>query len=374
MTRVLEFRTLAELDHVQLAWQLLLQATPGGSFFQSLDWLRLYWHHFGARQHLRVLVLESQGEVQGILPLVVRREMTRLGPIRVLTYPLHDWGSFFSPVGPNPTATLIAGLRHLQQQTRDWDLLDLRWVNATEWDRDRTPTALAAAGFPCSRRAWKRVAVVEFQNTWEDYFAGLDPKFRSNLRRAERLAARAGELAFERYRPGGAQQDEGAPQWNVFDDCLELANRSWQASSRDGTTLSHPSVREFFRELFGIAARAGTLDVNLLKLSGRLIAFSFNLCMHGRLTGLRIGFDPDAAALSPGRLLLARSIQDSFQRQDVCLDLGSESMPFKQQWLTRAVESMRYTHYSSQSPRSQLLRVKHWLTGLRCPLKGPAIP
>ena len=79
-----------------------------GSFFQSLDWLRVYWRHFGAGQQLRVLVVTSCGEPMGIVPLVVRRETTRVGEVRVLTYPLDDWGTYFGPIGSRRRTILRA--------------------------------------------------------------------------------------------------------------------------------------------------------------------------------------------------------------------------------------------------------------------------
>ena len=41
-------------------------------------------------------------------PLVVRREDKRFAKLRVLTYPLHDWGTFYGPIGPDPGRALAA--------------------------------------------------------------------------------------------------------------------------------------------------------------------------------------------------------------------------------------------------------------------------
>ena len=94
----------------------MLPRTSAASFFHSFDWLEIYWRHFGDGQRLRVLVVRAGGEPLGILPLVVRSERTRLGTVRTLTYPLHDWGTFYGPIGPNPTATLLAGFAPHQRR------------------------------------------------------------------------------------------------------------------------------------------------------------------------------------------------------------------------------------------------------------------
>ena len=130
MSEVIEVNRIEDLEAYRLLWNALLPRTPGASFFQSLDWLTAYWHHFGQNQKLRVLIVHSGGRPIGIVPLTVIREFKKVGPVRVLTYPLHDWGSFYGPIGPEPAATLAAAMGHIRRTARDWDLIDLRWDRA----------------------------------------------------------------------------------------------------------------------------------------------------------------------------------------------------------------------------------------------------
>lgn len=360
MPRVVEINRVEPLQPLRSCWQSLLQRTPGGSFFQSLDWLEVYWRHFGAPQKLRVLVVLEEETPTGIVPLTVICERTRVGGVRVLTYPLHDWASFYGPIGPDPETVLSAAMRHVGASERDWEMLDLRFTNRA-LDRGATPRAMRAAGFRAREGLWATTQVVQFEGCWEDYFAARSGKFRNNLRRAERRAAQLGELAFERYRPRGEAWKDADPRWDLYQECVQLAERSWQGSSRDGTTLSHGSVRDFFRDVHAAAARCGALDLNVLRLRGRVIAFAYNHCSAGAVTGLRTGFAPELAGISPGTLLLAHSIRDSFARGDKMLDLGTNPAAYKRHWRTHTLASYRYTHYAAGSPRGQLLRLKHCL-------------
>lgn len=360
MAEVVEINQIEELEHYYLLWSSLLKQTPGGSFFQSLDWLQVYWKHFGRGQKLRVLIVYSAGSPIGIVPLVVRREKTRIGRVKVLTYPLQDWGTFFGPVGPNPTSTLTTAMRHIRNTRRDWEILDLRFVNRDEEDRDRTPAAFQSAGFQPHESVWKETSIVDTNCTWEEYFATRKAKFRNNVRRHIRRAEQLGELEYERYRPQGSAHGDDDPRWDLYDQCVELAGRSWQGSSQTGTTLSHESVREFFRETHALAVKAGALDLNVLKLDGKVIAFSYNYHSDGYVLGMRIGSDPEHSKAGIGNVLYARVIQDSCARGDHTFDLGPGSMSAKRDWLSHMASSYHYTHYPLTA-RSQLLRVKHWL-------------
>jgi CelD/BcsL family acetyltransferase involved in cellulose biosynthesis len=358
---VCEFNDLDELTECRSAWSDLLDRTPAASFFHSLDWLEVYWRHFGAGQKLRVLVVSSSGQTIGILPLVVQRERTRVGSVRVLTYPLHDWGSFYGPIGPDPGATLSAGLEHLVQSPRDWDVLELRWIDSSSPDRAQTRRAMQAAGLQAYETVWDRTAVVDLAGTWDDYLASRPAKWRNNFRRQERKAEEQGKVGYLRYRPLGEVQGDADPRWDLYDACEELARRSWQGTSTTGTTLSHESIRDYLREAHAAAARAGAVDLNLMMLDGRPAAFAYNYCWRGRVHGLRAGYDAGLSRRGAGALLLAWAIRDSFQRGDRLYDLGVGYLRGKRHLATRIVPIYRYSHFHAKTLRVQLLRVKRWV-------------
>lgn len=359
MPRVIEINEMEQLEDLRLAWNCLLPNTRGLSFFHTLDWLKTYWRFFGHGQRMRVLVAMSGSNPVGILPLTVRREKTRVGWVRVLTYPLHDWGTFYGPIGPNPTATLSLAMQHLRQTRRDWDLLDLRWVNRDEHDQLRTQWAMEHAGFAVASQGWQTTALVDFQEGWETYWAHRNAKFRHNVQRGERRLNKCGEVELIRHRPLSMTNGDGDPNWELYNTCVDLAARSWQGSSTDGTTLSTDSVRHFFREAHQQAAKNGMVDLSVLAVGGRSIAFSYNYYCQSRLIGMRIGYDPEFGKYGVGNVMYAHAFRDSVQRGDQLFDLGIGSLDIKKHWSTRFVDSQRYTHYAPAA-KAQLLRLKHW--------------
>jgi CelD/BcsL family acetyltransferase involved in cellulose biosynthesis len=356
-----EINDIHELASYRLCWNLLLPQTRQATFFQSLDWLEVYWKHYGGGQRLRALVVCCDGRPVGILPLVVRTERTRLGPLRVLTYPLHDWGTFYAPIGPNPTATLTAGLRHICQTPRDWDLLELRWIDRDGCDHGRTEAAMRRAGFRPRRQPWAQAPVVDMQGTWEQYWGSRTRKWRQSVRNCRRRILGHGKVGFLRYRPRGEASGQGDARWDLYEQCLRIAQRSWQGSSSNGTTLCHASVRDYLRDTHAAAARAGSLDLALLLLDGQPIAFAYHYHYRGRVYGLRKGFDPTFSALRPGTVLQQMVLEDSFRRGDCFYDMGVGSLEVKRHWQTSIATSYRYTHFPITVARAQLLRMKRWL-------------
>jgi len=361
VTEVVEISDPDALAPWQLTWQALFEQTPDASFFQNFAWLQAYWRHFGSRQKLRVLAVKVQGRTIGILPLCVRTEKYRIGPLRVLTYPLRDWGSFFGPVGPLPTATLLAGLRHVQQTPRDWDLIDLRWIRAASRQHAAIRAAMRQLGWPAHEDEYARIALVEFTGGWESYFARHPSKWRSNCRRNERLLARRGEVRYLRYRPLPATAGEGHARMDLYAMCEQVARSSWQNRASNSTALSHAAVADFLRDAHAQAARLGMVDLNLLLLDGRPISFAYNYHYRGAIQGLRAGFDPEFAKEGAGATLYKRMIEDSFGRGDRLLDMGPEYLEYKRHFGTSIISTVRYRHYSPRGLRAQILRTRHWL-------------
>jgi CelD/BcsL family acetyltransferase involved in cellulose biosynthesis len=360
MTHVVEINSWDELLPFVPDWDSLLQQTPGASFYQSLDWLGCFWRHFHDGTTLRVLIVRDGDTTTGILPLIVVRERTRLGWFHLLTYPLRDWATFYGPIGPRPEATLTAGLRHVCATPRHWDVLDLRCTDQRA-DQNGTPNAMRNNGLPVSESLWKVTDLVEFQGSWDEYLASRTQKFRENLRRSQHRALRLGDVVYERHRPRGAAAGDGDPNWALYDECVELSRRTWQGACPYATSLSHPEVRDFFRDSHAAATARGAADINVLRINGRAVAFAYNYVFAGATIGVRTGYDPEFAAVSPGSLLFSFLVRDGFARRDRSLDMGTDRCDYKRYWSTHRVPVLRYAHYRNNSPRTQLLRWKRRL-------------
>ncbi len=273
-------------------------------------------------------------------------------------WPLQDWGTCFGPIGPNPTATLLSGLRHIKKTPRDWDAIDLRWVDRHNADHGRTETAMKQVELGGVERVWKRTATINLDGDWERYAASRASKHRCELRRVERRLAEKGQLKLDRFRPPPSTADDDA-RWDLFDECLELARLSWQGESRDGTTLSHDGVAPFFRDSHAAALRTGAVDLAVLRLDERPLAFAYNYHSAGRVYGLRTGFDPEYAKSGAGAVLWNTMLQDSCERGDSFFDLGPDSPDVKKRWATEFTPVYHYRHYARG--RGALLGLKDWV-------------
>lgn len=355
-----EIREVDQLSDLFDDWLRLLPSTTGASFFHYPQWLEIYWRHFGNDQKLRVLVDRHDGEVRGILPLVVTSESTRAGRFRLLSFPLAGWGTWYSSIGGEPEQTLAAGLEHIRSSRRDWDVFDLRWIA----DAEASMQAFQTAGLAAYSEVWGIAPTVDLTGDWADYWASRKSKWRKNIRRNEGKTAALGAVSFDRFRPAVGEQHVAEKSDRMYEDCLAIAGRSWQNDATDGTTLSDDSIEPFLRECHHLATDLGCVDMNVLRINDQPIAYAYNYIYNGEIAGLRMGYDAEFSKAGAGSVLMKHIIEDSFARGDQVFDLGLESEQAKRYWQNSERIAHRICHYPTVSLRAQSLRLKRWASRL----------
>ncbi|MEM6329385.1 MAG: GNAT family N-acetyltransferase [Planctomycetota bacterium] len=383
MADVHEINDIAELQAYRLTWAALLGSTERASFFHTLDWLEAYWRHFGAGQKLRAMIVRAAGRPIGIVPLVVKTERRRFGKLRVLTYPLDNWGACYSPVGACQAATIALAMRCVASTRRDWDIIDLPWVDGPGADRGRTQHAMNRAGLRCAKRDGHANSVIAMQESgtqqpgWQAYLAGRCSRTRQEIRRGlrrfgdpaiGRIGSFRGEpVEYIRHRPAPRAAGDGDPAWRLYEECEAVARGSWQAASTNGNTLCHDRYQPFLRDAHAAAARCGMVDINVLRVGGRAVAYNYNYHAGGVVFGLRTGFCKDSGCSGAGMLLTTLTLRDSFDRGDTRFEMGTGEQDYKRRLRTGVAVATRLTHTPAASWRSQGVRLGMWLEtrGLR---------
>jgi CelD/BcsL family acetyltransferase involved in cellulose biosynthesis len=356
MIEVAEINQLAELAPLRSIWSELLACTANHSFFQTLDWLECTWNHYEHPQKLRVLVVERDGQPLGIVPFCVRTEQRKVGSVRILTYPLNDWGTFFGPVSAEPGIVISAALRHVARTARDWDLIDLRWVDEAAPEFLAIGEAFRQAGFAFRTRPRMEVRLVRMNHSWDDYVESRSRNWRRQVRRDIEQLENFGEVELRRFRP--AAGDVGADPLEIYDICERVAENSWQASDPAQSTLSSPRVRDVLRSVHLQAARLGMLDTNILTVGGKAVAFNYNYLAGRRTYGLRSGFDQTAGLENCGKILIYKMLEDAFARGDVEYSFGPGRQPYKDRYATEVRRAYTFRHYARFSLRSQLMNLR----------------
>ena len=79
------------VDELQAGWEALFAADPQVTPYASWGWSRAWWRHFAEDAQPWVLTAHSDGELVGLVPLVIHRR----GPFRIVRALGRDPGDYW---------------------------------------------------------------------------------------------------------------------------------------------------------------------------------------------------------------------------------------------------------------------------------------
>lgn len=336
--------TLAELDALEAPWNRLAEKTPS-SFFSSFDYVRAAWVHFHNPGHrLFVLVRADGSSVTGLAPFyILRRRMWGI-PYRMIRWIAAWEGDRPTLLAEGSRETLwVEVLRFLEEERpHRWEALEL-----VEQPIEG-PDGLGWSFLPRAGWHWEieRDAVdycVSLAGSWDDYLKGLGANPRKQWRqKTRRLSTAEGGFALERVSgPDGI--DEGFARYAAIE------RAGWKKGARLGAARDE-RCRAFYRDLLGRLAGKGQARLHFLTSGGRDLAGSISIAHADVTYHWHTAYLPSHATYSPGILLQAAMIQESFgesYREFDLLSLKEDGAPHrhKTEWATGRRETMRWVGY-----------------------------
>ncbi len=285
------------------AWGGLVAECADIDIFRTHEWALTWWRHFGADARLRVLVARAGGRVLGIAPMMIRRERFRGMPVRMLTFFANRHVSRSGFVVPEEHLSVLdAFAAFWRADSREWDVLALRDMDARAPALDRLPAALRRAGLrPGPAEPSHALYFIEVEGDFARYTRARGRNFFRNIAKARRRLGEAGAVAFEVMdRP----EDARASVERLF----ALGGVS-PKEARPGVALGEEGLA-FFRDLAAAFAASHGYETRFLKVGESDVSGIFSLRLAGTLYPMVTYFDPRHARLSPGRLVLAHLVED----------------------------------------------------------------
>ena len=290
-------------------WDDLLAATEDSNVMQSFEYLWLWWKYHGLWKELAIFVIRENGQVIGVVPLMVEfyrvygRTMRNL---MFLTSRL-DMNRPKLIFGRSEDRCLPAFLGWLRAHEIAWDILDLEeQLHDSTTDRLRAELKkngylLAETGTICP--------YIDFGGSWHEFMQARPSKMRGNVNRLRRRLAKHGDIDVVTAR----SSDEVS---NAFDTHCDIESRSWKAEE----DLDLASDREHYFFHRGIAdgfAKRGQFEHRLLLTGGKPIASTYGIAYRGTFQSLKIAHDREFDRFSPGTLLESFEIE-SLHQSDLC--------------------------------------------------------
>jgi CelD/BcsL family acetyltransferase involved in cellulose biosynthesis len=320
-------RTPEAFDALEGDWNDLLQRGDA-TVFQSFEWLRTWWRHFGERRptaRLHLVTVREGGALLAVAPLWIEgSRLLGLVPIRQLRWigcGDSDYLDLLVARGREPECTARIAAT-LAREAR-FEVAVLEDVS----DRSRTAPlladALGRAGWSVSREAAEPCPGTALARSWEETIAAFRIHHRREIRRRLRNIERGHRVELEVV----ARPEEVDPAIREF---VEMHQQRWE---RDGYwgAFSDPGVLEFHRDVAARLSGRGWLFLAFLRVDGRRRAGIYGFSFRDEVLTFQgaVQHDPELTPLSPGRVLHAKSMQWAIARGLCRYDFMRGAHPYK---------------------------------------------
>ncbi len=307
------------IERLEPEWQNLWNADPDATPFHSPQWLIPWTRFLWGGGQLRVVTLRHEGRLVALAPFFLWGFGNRPETIRLsfLGSGITDYLGMIS-VREFADEAAEAIVQWLVDSRAEWDVCDLQEL--------RTGSALvrtAAQRLSIQPTQCNICPVVGLRDSFADQVAGLESKFRRNLRTAEKRLAAAGNLEF--VRADAANLDQ------LLGRLFELHTGRWEERGLPGM-FSSEALRNFHAEVARRFFRSGMLRLFGLLVNGECAAVQYNFAAKGRVYAYLSGFDRALARSSPGAVLLARSVEEAIEEGAREFDFLRHAEDFKHGW------------------------------------------
>jgi CelD/BcsL family acetyltransferase involved in cellulose biosynthesis len=344
-------------------WDALAGVTTWATPFSCWGVQRAWWDAYGANAHDQTLVVvdgaaPDDAPPVAIVPLMHRHEvepddailrtrmrgaghsapLTPVAPDRKAVFFGASYHADYATVLARPadlaavaravTDALAAGAAPGDSHSDPWDVIDLRRLRCGDPAADELAVAfgahLASDGWTVVREREEVCPVLDLQPglDFDGYLGTLGKKERHEVRRKVRRAEAGGDVRLER----------STDPIGDLDEFVDLHQKRWGADGLFPETAGGAQSRAFFRGLFQHCGPGGLIALHFLTVGRRRIAAGIWFDDGETLYFYNAGVDPEARELSPGVVLVARSIEMALQAGRSRFDFLRGDEPYKYEW------------------------------------------
>lgn len=283
-------------------WQDLHQRSRTATVFNSPQWCRVWWCHFGTPGTLHLMTARTDdGRLAGVAPLYnttpeghARPQLRFIGGVDVSDY-------LDVLVAPGHEQPVIRTFLQAWSDSSCSCTLDLHALREDSPTRRLIVEGADALGMEVATAVEDICPVVSLPSSWDAYLESLDSKDRHELRR--------------KLRKAGA---EALITWHGVHHCMTIKEtlpaffELHQASDPSKRAFMTPEMRAFFEEMAVTLAACGWLWLTFLLVNGEPAATYLLFDFRDEILVYNSGYDPSHAEhLSPGWMLLGYLIEHS---------------------------------------------------------------
>lgn len=308
---------------LQSEWNDLLHRSTSNRIFSTWEWQSTWWEAYHPGDLWITAFHDDDNQLIGIAPWFIGHHQEQgqvvhsIGCVEVSDY-------LDLIVDTHHIESVLAALAdHVKDQHGLFDCINLCNIVEDSPTTTRLPHFLEQAGFTVTCSQQEVCPTIQLPANWEDYVAGLNKKYRHELRRKLRRAEGAVEQVD--WYIVGEEHD--------LNEELERFLKLMAASHPEKAGfLEDPQNTDFFKTVTPILFERGWLQLSFLTVDGIATAAYLNFDYNNHILVYNSGLLPgDYSHLSPGIVLLGQNIRHAIENRRGVFDFlrGDESYKYQ---------------------------------------------
>lgn len=333
-----------ELLQLKNEWDKILEENKNHIPFLELDWIRLWWEHFGKEHELFVILYTDNTNVIGFCPLMITRKKL----YSEINFIGHGMASYMDFVFKDQyRERLVESLLEILLNLKGNFLINLYGIFEDSKNYGHISKALSSNKVTnCLNNIKSYYFELPDQGFQSFYNSQLGSRSRKVIRNRESRLNRLGNLVYK-------QAEE-----SQLEDAFKVYEKRWQRKAENSSFLSKKN-KDFLKTLAVSQAPFNTL-VSILSLNNRIISFVYSFEYKGRYISKLIAHDDDFEILSPGKIIIKNEIEDCFYRKIQLYDFGLGGEEYKTVW-TNNYKNVKNVIFPSDKLTSKLVFLKLYL-------------
>jgi CelD/BcsL family acetyltransferase involved in cellulose biosynthesis len=336
MMEVQEINSREGLEGLASLWNALAErANP--SLLQSHGWFSSCAGALARGERLKVLLLQEDGKVTGIAPLLERSTSLRHFPLKQVGFLDNDLTPFCDFLLLQPESGVRAIVDYLVK-SGGFDLLRFNRMLPSSPNLPALKRELERRGMATHENAVAEVVVLHIAGDWDAFYNAKSRKFRMTRRSIANKIARLGKISVE-----CAETPEQLKP--ALAAVLELSALGWKRL-KDRDRLGEDIERRLLTSLVEGAGSRHNVRIWLLRKDQDAIAAEFHLVDGGTAYGLRAQYDPQYFSHSPGRALDYEVVERLFKAGFGTYDMGPGVAEYKRNWSDTTYTTLQVEAFS----------------------------
>ena len=342
-----------EFESLRETWDGLLEKSYDNNIYLTWEWLFTWWKHYGEGKKLSILLIEDEGRIIGIAPLMqsrYRKGFIKFDVLENICSTNCDYsGIILTQRKEEAMTTLLAYLGRIisssniilriSQILKDSEFLSLL--------RKQHPPF--AKSLILNERVLTTCPYMSLPATWDEYFYSLRRKRRGNLSRALKSLQKDHTVEFEKCAPSNNLRES----MQIF---FDLHQKRWREQGISGI-FAEQKEREFYTDVAGSFSEKGWLDLTFINVDTKAASAVFGLKYERKFYYMVTAFASEYTNHSLGNLHIMYLIEDAIKNGLKEFDFLKGDEVYKLYWARLARENMQVVLMSRKFAASGWIRL-----------------